>query len=750
MQNFITPFNRLRKKDFNLVGGKTASLGELISIGMPVPDGFAITANAFRYFIKKNNLEEKIRSIIKTYNLKDINQLKRAGSKIRKMIMNAEIPDNLKKEILYAFKKLNEKYVAVRSSATLEDMPDASFAGQQETFLNTCEKDLLKRVKQCFASLYTNRAISYREDKGFDHFNVALSVAIQKQIFSESSGVMFTIEPDSGHKNLIVINAGFGLGDYIVQGKIIPDEFLIFKKTCKLIEKRLGKKAIMEIRSKRGVKTKKLSRAMQERFSIEDHEAEELARLGVKIEKHYNQAMDIEWAKENGKLYILQARPETVHSTKKNAYEKYKLIGISNFFLEGTAIGRKIATGKANVIRSVKDIHKFREGEILVTGQTNPDWEPIMKIAKGIVTEEGGRTSHCAIVSRELGIPAVIGVKDAMKIFKTGEEITVDCSQNVGRVWRGALKFSVSSCSIKKIPKTKTKVFVNIGIPDEAIDISMLPIDGIGLVREEFIISSFVREHPLKLIREGKEKVFVDALCSGIAKIAACFYPREVIVRFSDFKTNEYKALIGGEEFEPNEENPMLGWRGASRYISNIYERAFRLEIKAMKKAVEGLGLNNIKVMIPFCRTLEEAKEVLKIIRSEKLKTEVYVMAEIPSNIILADGFSKLFDGFSIGSNDLTQLTLGVDRDNKILANKFDERNEAVKRLIESLIKTAHKYNRKVGICGDAPSTHKGYAEFLIKCGIDSISVTPDVAVETKLRVAKIEKKLGLSRDSAK
>jgi len=740
MSKFILPFSEIRRKDIPLVGGKTASLGELMHIGMPVPNGFAITSKAYEYFIKENKLEKKIRDLLKNLDTKNINQLQMVGERIRKLIKNSEFPDDLKNEILKAFKKLGSEFVAVRSSATAEDLPDASFAGLQETFLNVNEKNLLTCVKECFASLFTDRAISYREDKHFDHFRVALSVAVQHQIFSESSGVMFTIDPDSGHENFIVINSGFGLGDYIVQGRITPDEIWVFKKTCKVIDKKLGKKDVMEIRSKTGVKEKRVPKEIQNKFSITDKDAERLANYALSIEKHYKCPMDIEWAKERGKLYILQARPETVHSGKKNVHREYKLKQKGKIIATGMAIGRKISSGRVNIVKSPKGIKNFKKGQILVTRKTDPDWEPIMKIASGIVTEEGGRTSHCAIVSRELGVPAVIGVENAMRILKNGESVTIDCSHENGKIWKGELKFSVIERA-NKIPKTRTKVYVNIGEPDNAVDVSLLPVDGVGLAREEFIITSSIGTHPLEMIRRGRQKEFVEKLAYGIAKIAASFYPRPVIVRLSDFKTNEYRNMEGGEKYEPVEDNPMIGWRGASRYIDEQFKSAFKMELKAMKKTEE-MGLDNVKIMIPFCRTIEEAKRVLKIIRSEKIRNEVYVMAEIPSNVILADEFSKLFNGFSIGSNDLTQLTLGIDRDNKMLAKEFDERNEAVKRMISQLISVAHKYGRSVGICGDAPSTHEDYAEFLVERGIDSISVMPDVAIKTKLKVAKFEKKL--------
>lgn len=734
---YVVPFRKIRIRDVPLVGGKTASLGEMLHIGLPVPNGFAITSEAYRYFIKYNKLDSEIKRIIKGVDAKKIKELSKAGHDVRALIKGATLPALLERQILSSYRSLGSRFVAVRSSATAEDLPSASFAGEQESFLNVDEKNLLKRVRDCFASLFTDRAISYREDKGFNHFKVYLSVAVEKQIFSKASGVMFTIDPDSGHKNFIVINSSFGLGDYIVQGRVTPDEFWIFKKNGKMIDKKLGKKTVMEVRSLFGVKQKKLSPTMQKTFSISDKEAEMLAHFGTQIEKHYGRAMDIEWAKDENKIYIIQARPETVHAKKTNIYEEYLLKEKGTLLAEGAAVGRKIATGRVNVIKNVRDIGRFRKGEILVTTKTDPDWEPVMKIASGIVTEEGGRTAHAAIVSRELGIPAIVGVKNATKRLKGF--ITLDCSSENGRIWGGALKYETKKHDIKKIPKTRTKIYVNIGEPHEAADASLLPVDGVGLAREEFIISSSIGEHPLAMIKQKREQTFVDKLASGVAKIAASFYPRTVIVRTSDFKTNEYRNLKGGENYEPREENPMLGWRGASRYVGG-YEPAFRLELKAIKKCTEELGLDNIKIMIPFCRTIEEAKTTLSIIKSEKLKCDIGVMAEIPSNILLAKEFSRYFKFFSIGSNDLTQLTLGIDRDNPTLAKEFDERNDAVKALIKELIKIAHKNRRAVGICGQAPSDYPDFAEFLVRQHIDSISVNPDVAVSTRLLVAKVEK----------
>ncbi len=736
---YVIPFSQIRMKDVSLVGGKTASLGEMISFGLPVPDGFAVTAEAYREFIKHNKLDKRIRETLTSIDIKKIKELKWAGSEIRGMIDSAVFPEEMEVKIIEAFRALGSRFVAVRSSATAEDLPDASFAGEQESYLNVDEKNLLVRIKNCFASLFTDRAISYREDKGFNHFKVYLSVAVQHQIFSKASGVMFTLDPDSGHRNFIVINAGYGLGDYIVQGKITPDEFWIFKKNGKLIDKKLGDKKMMEVRDIFGVKKKTLSKTMQKTFSISDKEVEELGDYGLKIEKHYGRAMDIEWAKDDkNKIFIIQARPETIHSTKKTMYEEYRMAEKGKLLAEGYAVGRKIASGKVNIIKSTKEMSRFKQGEVLVTSTTDPDWEPIMKLASAIVTEQGGRTSHAAIVSRELGIPAVVGSTGAIKKLPNGFDVTADCSAEKGRVWKGRLKFTRTEHDIAKMPKTKTKIYVNIGEPTEAIDASLLPVDGAGLVREEFIISSFIGEHPLAMIKQKRGQIFIDKLASGIAKIAAAFYPRPITVRFSDFKTNEYKNLKGGIPYEPHEENPMIGWRGASRYITQ-YAPGFRLELKALKKCIEEYELDNIKLMVPFCRTIDEAEKTLVLIKEEKLEAETGAMAEIPSNVILADEFSKHFKFFSIGSNDLTQLTLGIDRDSSMLAKEFDERNESVKRLIEHLIVTAHSYKRPVGICGQAPSDYPDFTEFLVKNKIDSISVNPDVAVSTRLLVADVE-----------
>ncbi len=729
---FTKFFTDIRMKDVPLVGGKTASLGEMYSTGLPVPNGFAVSAEAYRHFIKENELDGKIRGIIKNRE-KNIRGLKKAGSEIRSLIRNAKMPDRLEREIADSFGTLGAKYVAVRSSATAEDLPDASFAGQQESFLNVTRHDIIQKIKECFASLFTDRAISYREDKKFDHFKVFLSVAVQKQIFSKSSGVMFTIDPDNGHRNFIVINSSYGLGDYIVQGKVTPDEFRIFKKSGRLVEKRPGKKSIMETRSPFGVRKKKVSPTMQKEFSISDADAEKLASYAKKIEGHYKRPMDIEWSKgDDNILYIVQARPETVHSIS-TAMPVYTLKKSGKILAEGAAVGRKVASGKVRVIRSPRQMSTFRKGEVLVTKNTDPDWEPVMKMAAAIITEEGGRTSHCAIVAREIGVPAVIGVKDATRKLKG--IVTVDCTHEKGRIFEGRLPFTTRTASAPA-KNTRTKIYVNIADPSQAPDASLLPADGVGLAREEFIISSYIGEHPMKMIKSGKAADYVGELFFGISKIAASFHPRPVIIRFSDFKTNEYRNLPGGKEFEKEEENPMLGLRGASRYYNPRFEQAFRLECRALKKCIDS-GLDNIKVMVPFCRTVDEAKKVKRIINEEGLRCQTGVMAEIPSNVILAREFAKHFDFFSIGSNDLTQLTLGVDRDNSELP--FDERNSAVKELVARLIKDAHKSHRHVGICGEAPSNYPEFVKFLVKSGIDSISVNPDAVVQTRTIVSRAE-----------
>ncbi len=750
---FIKWYNSISIKDTPIVGGKTSSLGEMINnVKVPLPKFFAVTSIAYKHFISENGLEKKIKCILSSRKVGDIKGLVSAGKRIRSLIRNAIFPENLKESICLAYKQFireaDNKFVAIRSSATAEDLPTASFAGQQETFLNVSgEKNVLESIKNCFASLFTNRAISYREDMGFDHLKVYLSVAVQEMINSACSGVAFTLDPDSGFRNVVMINGSWGLGEYVVQGRVTPDEFIYFKPTGRIIGKKLGSKKVKLVRAGKGNVNVKISSKDRSRFVLDEKTAELLGDYCVSIERHYNKPMDIEWAvNENGKLFILQARPETIHAPKQGlTFDRYALNEKGVELVKGKAIGRKVGVGKVRIITNVKDIYSFKKGDVLVTTMTDPDWEPIMKIASAIITDLGGSTSHAAIVSREIGVPAIVGCRDATYKLKREKIVTVDCTKDEGIVYRGALKFSVKHISVEKIPRTATKVMINLGSPDEAFDLGQLPVDGVGLARQEFIVANYIREHPIAMIKANRGGEFIEKLAYGIARIAAAFYPREVIVRLSDFKSNEYKSLEGGEKFEPVEENQMIGWRGASRYNSKIFKPAFKLECEALKRVRGVMGLVNISILIPFCRTVNEGKQVLKLLEKNGLKRskslKVYVMAEIPSNIILAEEFCDIFDGFSIGSNDLTQLTLGIDRDNSLLLDEFDERNPAVLKLISSLISVARKRRKYVGICGDAPSSREGYAEFLVKEGISSISVTPDIALETKIKINKIERK---------
>jgi pyruvate,water dikinase len=794
---FIKWFEDLTIDDVSLVGGKNASLGEMIrnigQKGVKVPSGFAITSYAYKYTIEKAGVHIKIKEILSDLNTHDVNNLAERGKKIRDLIKNTPIPDELEKEIHRYYEDMESRYgknvdVAVRSSATAEDLPNASFAGQQETYLNVRGKEnLLNKVKECFASLFTNRAISYRTDKGFDHFSVYLSVGVQKMVRSDlsSSGVMFSIDTESGFENAVYITGAYGLGENVVQGTVNPDQFYVFKPTLKkgfkpILEKKLGSKEKRMIYSENGTEQQEVSDEDKKRYVISDEEILQLANWAIIIEDHYDKPMDIEWAKdgETGELYIVQARPETVHSQKNIAIlETYVLEEDGKILVEGEAVGNKIGQGNVNVIENAKDIHKFKQGEVLVTNMTDPDWEPIMKIASAIVTNRGGRTCHAAIISRELGIPCVIGTGDGTSKISKGLDVTVDCSEGVGKIYEGMLKFKVDKLQLDNLPNTKTKIMMNVGTPEKAFHQGQIPNDGIGLAREEFIINSHIGIHPLALLEyeklkqissentkikevvvkidekslgyEDKVEFFVDTLSRGIAKIAAGFYPNEVIVRMSDFKTNEYANLIGGFLYEPEENNPMIGWRGASRYYDNKFKPAFGLECRAIKKVRDEMGLNNIKPMIPFCRTPEEGKKVIEVmnefgLRQGENNLEIYVMCEIPSNVVVADQFAEIFDGFSIGSNDLTQLTLGLDRDSDLVASIFDERNDAVKRLISEVIKTAHNHTpkRKVGICGQAPSDFPEFAEFLVECGIDSISLNPDTVLKTRLLISEAEKRL--------
>jgi len=760
-------FENITAEDTAKVGGKSANLGELQNeVDVPVLPGFATTSTAYDTFIHETGLRDKIETLLKELDTDDVSDLQRVGKQIRGHIKEADMPKELRESFVKQYEELEEKLgvenpeVAVRSSATAEDLPGASFAGQQETYLNvTGKQDLIKRIKDCYASLFTNRAISYREDKGFNHFDVKLSAVVQKMGRSDigSAGVMFTLDPDSGFEEVVTINASYGLGEFVVLGEVNPDEYTVYKENLGIIEKTLGEKEIKLVRDdehKQGDghenKKVKVPQSDRETFSITDNQAQELAKYALKIEEHYGKPMDIEWVLDGQtkELYIVQARPETVQSEKdENVIRDFELNEQSEVLLEGSAIGSKIGAGKAHVLESPKQIDQFEEGEVLVTDMTDPDWEPIMKKAGAIITNKGGRTSHAAIVSRELGVPAVIGTETATSKLTDGERVTVDCTSSTGKIWEGELDYKVNENHLEEIPETHTDVQVNIGEPSEAFNIAQLPVDGVGLAREEFIVSSHVGVHPLKLIEEGREEEYINALSSGLGKIAAAFAPNQVVVRLSDFKSDEYAELEGGEQYEPDEANPMLGFRGASRYYSDKYEKAFELECRALRKAIDTLELDNLTIMVPFCRTVGEGKQVrakMKEYGLDQGDIDVYVMAEIPTNIIRAEEYAEVFDGFSIGTNDLTQMTLGVDRNSDQLKELFDERDPAVKSSVSMLIDKAHKKNRHVGICGDAPSTHEGYAEFLVKEGIDAISVSPDVLLETKMKVAEAEQKHGV------
>ena len=802
---FVKWFSEVGIADVPSVGGKNAALGEmysnLVPLGVNVPDGFALTADAYRYFFKNTGLDEKIKEILSDLDTGNIKNLQIRGKKVREAILKANLPQDLQNAITKSYIELGKKYgknsaVAVRSSATAEDLPGASFAGQQETYLNVHGiENILVSTKKCIASLFTDRAISYRADKGFSHFDAALSVGIQRMVRSDeaSSGVAFTIDTETGFDKVILINAVYGLGEFIVQGKVIPDEFIIFKPTLEngsknpIIGKNIGKKNIKLIYAKNGTKEAKVSSEDQQKFCITNEEALKLAKWCLQIEKYFSkkhnryQPMDIEWAKdgETGELFIVQARPETVVSGQdKNVLKEYQLQKTGKILVSGIAVGSKIGSGKVRILNSAKNISSFKKGEVLVTQITDPDWEPIMKIASAIVTDKGGRTSHAAIVSRELGIPCIVGAGNATKVLKNGQEVTVDASGGqVGNVYAGVLPFKIQEHQLDKIPKTETKIMINIGSPDEAFKNCHLPAEGVGLGRLEFIIASHIRLHPNALIdykklKEGnlpagrhgktpyiqkllkeidnltplykdKTQFYVDELALGIAKIGATFFPHKVIIRFSDFKTNEYRTLIGGELYEPHEENPMLGWRGASRYYDPKFKTAFGLECKAMKIVREDMGLSNVIPMIPFCRTPEEGKKVIEVMkeygldRAKDKGLKVYVMCEIPSNILLADEFLDIFDGMSIGSNDLTQLTLGLDRDSGIVTHISNENNEAVKKLVALIIHKCKEKGKYIGICGQAPSDYPEFAQFLVDEGIESMSLNPDTIIKIIMALAE-------------
>ncbi|KKQ87580.1 MAG: Phosphoenolpyruvate synthase [Parcubacteria group bacterium GW2011_GWF2_38_8] len=797
-QDFVKWYSEVGIADVPIVGGKNAALGEmysnLVPLGVKIPDGFALTANAYRHFFKETGLDEEIKKILADLDTRNIQNLQVRGRKVRETILKAILPQDLKDIIAKSYAELEKKYgknldVAVRSSATAEDLPGASFAGQQETYLNVRGiENVLVATKKCIASLFTDRAISYRADKGFSHFDVALSVGIQCMVRSDLSvsGVAFTIDTETGFDRVIMINGIYGLGEFIVQGEVIPDEFIIFKPTLEngaknpIIGKNLGKKNIKLIYAKNGTKKQSVLSPDQRKFCLTDEEAVRLAKWCSEIEKYFSkkhnryQPMDIEWAKDGktGKLFIVQARPETVHSGEdKNVLKEYQLQKKSKILVDGIAVGAKIGSGKVRILKSAKNISSFKKGEVLVTEITDPDWEPIMKIASAIVTDKGGRTSHAAIVSRELGIPCIVGSNNATKALKNGQEVTVDASGGqVGNVYAGILPFKIQEHHLDALPKIQTKIMVNIGSPDEAFKNHNLPAEGVGLGRLEFIIASYIRLHPNALInykklKEGrkspyikkllkeidnltflykdKTQYYVDNLALGIAKIGATFYPNKVIIRFSDFKTNEYRTLIGGELYEPHEENPMLGWRGASRYYDPKFKEAFGLECKAMKIVRENMSLTNVIPMIPFCRTPEEGKKVMEVMKEYGLDPEkdkelkVYVMCEIPSNILLADEFLEIFDGMSIGSNDLAQLTLGLDRDSGIVTHIANENNPAVKKLIAEIIHKCKEKGKYIGICGQAPSDYPEFAQFLVDEGIESMSLNPDTIIKIIMALGK-------------
>ncbi|MGC9046923.1 MAG: phosphoenolpyruvate synthase [Minisyncoccia bacterium] len=802
MRKNILWFKDITIKDVPIVGGKNASLGEMIRYlqpkGINIPNGFVITADAYRYFLQqsyinfgnsKQTLENFINNELKNLDTKNLKNLQQKGKLIRTVIRKTKLPLDLENDIIAAYHKMEQQYgknvdVAVRSSATAEDLPGASFAGQQETYLNIRgTKELIDAIRADFASLFTDRAISYRADKGFSHTKVALSVGVEKMVRSDlgCSGVMFTVDTESGFKNLVVITGSWGLGEMIVQGEVIPDEFLVFKTTKTIIDKKIGKKDKKMIYGKgKGIKETKIintSNKEQNNFILSDKEILQLAEWGMMIEKHYSDKnkkwtpMDIEWAKDGktNKLFIVQARPETVQVNKDfSKVTEYKLnLGNAKIIIKGISVGNKIANGKAHIILNVKDINKFKAGEILVTDMTDPDWEPIMKIAAGIITNKGGRTSHAAIVSRELGIPCVVGTEYATTKIHNNQMITIDTTGSEGIIYDGKINFKIVEHNVNKLPKLKTKIMVNIATPETAFQESFLPVQGVGLAREEFIIAGDIGIHPMALINykniadqklknviekkvkgwNDKQQFYVDKLAFGIAKIAAAFYPYDVIVRFSDFKTNEYRALIGGELYEPKEENPMIGWRGASRYYHPDFAPAFALEVKAIKKVRLEMKLKNVIPMIPFCRTVDEGKKVLAIMEQYGLSRridptlKVYVMCEIPANVILADKFLDVFDGMSIGSNDLTQLTVGIDRDgNDRIRQITNENDAAVKDLIAMVIKKCKQRNKYIGICGQAPSDYPTFAAFLQKQGIESMSLNPDSVIKTILMLGRNKK----------
>ncbi|MBL9214981.1 MAG: phosphoenolpyruvate synthase [Opitutaceae bacterium] len=796
MNPHVRWFSEIGLADLPQVGGKNASLGEmfrqLTAQGIRVPNGFATTADSFQLFLGQGGLGERIRGLLDGLDTRNVENLRERGARIRDAILGTELPPELARAITDAYDVLSgpgrTAAVAVRSSATAEDLPDASFAGQQETFLNVRgHYALLDACRRCYASLFRDRAISYRVDRGFDPFKVALSIGVQHMVRSDLgvAGVMFTLDTESGFREAVLINAAYGLGENVVQGSVTPDEYCVFKPTLRqgfrpILRKIAGSKEFKLVCDSSGsklVRNVPVPPAERARFALDDEDILQLARWACLIEDHYSAQrgqptpMDLEWAKdgETGALFILQARPETVQSRRDpTVIETHRLKATGAPLVTGRAIGDRIATGPVRVIQSAKHLEQFREGEILVTDKTDPDWEPILKRAAAIITNRGGRTCHAAIVSRELNVPAIVGTGDGTSVLRDGQVVTVSCAEgDLGRVYAGALPFAVERTHLPSLARPRTKVMMNVGNPDEAFALSFIPNDGAGLVRMEFIISNSIRIHPLALVEfagladadarrqiealtagyADKPQYFVDRLAQGVAMIAAAFHPRDVIVRLSDFKTNEYANLIGGRAFEPREENPMLGFRGASRYYHPRYQAGFALECRAMRKVREEMGLRNLKLMVPFCRTVEEGRRVQAEMGRHGLVRglnglEIYVMCEIPSNAILADDFAAIFDGFSIGSNDLTQLILGVDRDSEVVAPLFDERNPAVKKMIAGVIAACRARRRKIGICGQAPSDYPEFVQFLVEQGIDSISLNPDTVLRTSAAIHATEQAL--------
>jgi len=783
MTRYVIPFQELRMSDVESVGGKNASLGEMISqlpSSVRVPGGFATTAEAYREFLAHQGLADKINAALDALDVDDVDALAKTGAQIRQWIVELPFPARLEEEIKTAYEKITaegEGSFAVRSSATAEDLPDASFAGQQETFLNIHGyENILHAIKEVFASLYNDRAIAYRVHKDFAHADVALSAGVQRMVRSDTgaSGVMFSLDTESGFQNVVFITASYGLGETVVQGAVNPDEFYVHKDTLAqgrpaVIRRNLGSKLIkMEFTADKtagkSVRTVDVAEADRNRFSLSDDDVLELARYAVIIEKHYGRPMDIEWGKdgEDGKLYILQARPETVKSQQSgHVMEKYRLKQYGKALAHGRAIGQKIGVGTVRVIADAAEMNRVQPGDVLVTDMTDPNWEPVMKRASAIVTNRGGRTCHAAIIARELGIPAIVGCGNATEVLEEGESVTASCAEgDTGYVYRGKLDFEVITTDTGNLPDIPVKVMMNVGNPELAFEFAQIPNGGVGLARLEFVINNMIGIHPKAILEldqvpnslrneilrrsrgyESPREFFIEKLVEGVATIAAAFYPQPVIVRLSDFKSNEYRKLLGGEIYEPEEENPMLGFRGASRYIANSFRDCFELECAAMRKVRDVLGLTNVQLMVPFVRNVEEAREVVDLLARHGLERgqndlKLIMMCEIPSNALLADEFLEVFDGFSIGSNDLTQLTLGLDRDSGLVAHAFDERDAAVKKLLSMAISTANRLGKYVGICGQGPSDHADFAEWLMDEGIQTISLNPDTVVDTWLKLA--------------